>query len=68
MCVSPEGHYLVRINDFFPKNPSWHTLVFEQNKQPKVNCDEVRMFEIRQGTAVGKGSKSRLRRQALAAV
>ena len=68
LCVSPEGHYLVRINDFFPKNPSWHTLVFEQNKQPKVNCDEVRMFEIRQGTAVGKGSKSRLRRQALAAV
>ena len=68
LCVSPEGHYLIRINDFFPRNPSWHVLVHEQQKRPKLDCDEVRMFEIRQGTAVGKGSKSRLRRQALAAL
>ena len=68
LCVSTEGHYLIRINDFYPRNPSWHVLVHEQSKRPKVECDEVCMFEIRQGTAVGKGSKSRLRRQARAAL
>lgn len=68
LAVSTEGHYLVRINDFFPRNPSWHALVFDQHKRPKVDCEEVRMFEIRQGCAVGKGSKSRLRRQSQAAL
>ena len=66
LLVSGEGHYLLRINDFFPRNPSWQTLL-EGGRKPKIDSEDIRMFEIRCGQAVGKGSKSRLRRQALVA-
>ena len=68
LLVSPEGHYLLRINDWFPRNPTWHALVHEQSKRPKIDSEDVRMFEIRNCQAVGKGSRSRLRRQALQAL
>ena len=66
LLVSGEGHYLLRINDFFPRNPSWQTLL-EGGRKPKIDTEDIRIFEIRCGQAVGKGSKSRLRRQALVA-
>ena len=66
LLVSMEGHYLLRINDFFPRNPTW-SMLLEGGRKPKVDTDDIRMFEIRCGQAVGKGSRSRLRRQALAA-
>ena len=57
--VSSEGHYLLPISDFNPRNPNWKTLTEDQRLKPKIDSDDVRMFEVRSGVAVGKGSRIR---------
>ena len=57
--VSSEGHYLLPMSDFNPRNPNWKTLTEDQRLKPKIDSDDVRMFEVRSGVAVGKGSRTR---------
>jgi hypothetical protein len=42
--VSSEGHYLLPISDFNPRNPNWKTLTEDQRLKPKIDSDDVRMF------------------------
>ena len=51
---SAEGHYLLRIDEFIEHWPSWHQLL-QQGHCPKIQHDEVSMFELRKGVPVGKG-------------
>ena len=54
--TSADGHFLVSISTFLEHNPTWQDLR-AAGHTPKIQHEEVQMFELRDGRPVGKGAR-----------